>query len=177
MSLRSLLFALLLPCLLASCLQASPSDDLDDAEKRARIDRLIEEYREELPAVPSMTAEELQDRLASEPDRIVLVDARTPKERQISAIPGAITLEELESLPDRFRDRTVVVYCTIGYRSAEYTKELRKEGWQARNLAGSILAWTHAGGPLVDPQGNSTRKVHVYGEEWNLAADGYEAVW
>jgi len=40
-----------------------------------------------------------------------------------------------------------------------------------------ILGWTHAGQPLVTPGDDSTVQVHVHGEDWNLAACGYEAVW
>jgi hypothetical protein len=34
-----------------------------------------------------------------------------------------------------------------------------------------------SGGELADATGAPTRRLHVYGERWNLAADGYETVW
>ena len=46
-----------------------------------------------------------------------------------------------------------------------------------QNLAGSMLAWTHADGELVDSDGNPTKRLHVFGKRWNLAADGYEGIW
>jgi sodium/bile acid cotransporter 7 len=51
-----------------------------------------------------------------------------------------------------------------------------RRGVDVLNLEGSVLAWTHAGGPLVR-DGVSTKRLHVYGRRWNLAADGYETVW
>ena len=79
--------------------------------------------------------------------------------------------------------RIVIPYCTIGYRSGHYTRDLqsRELGLTVRNLAGSILAWTHAGGPLVAPgaagaagQAEETRRLHVYGAAWDLAPRAYE---
>ena len=57
-----------------------------------------------------------------------------------------------------------------------YAKDLQAKGWKVFNLKGAILAWTHAGGPLVDPEG-PTRRVHVYSSRFNLVAEGYDAVW
>jgi hypothetical protein len=58
-----------------------------------------------------------------------------------------------------------------------YVDQLREEGFDAENLVGSLLLWTHAGLPLEDADGNPTKRVHVYGKKWNLVADGYEAEW
>lgn len=152
---------------------SAPPPGLDDAQRSARVQEMWEEVQRATPDVPSVTPEEL---LSSDED-VVFVDDRTPEERAVSTIPGAITPEELESHAQQYRGREIVTYCTIGYRSAYYTEELRKQGWSARNLAGSILAWTHAGGTLVDPEGRPTHRVHVYGKAWNLAPRDYEAVW
>ena len=89
---------------------------------------------------------------------------------------GAITPEEFEQNPDRYRGKTPIAYCTIGYRSAELARRLSAEDRPVFNFEGSIVAWTHVDGPLVGPTG-PTRKVHVYGDRWNLVAAGYEAVW
>jgi sodium/bile acid cotransporter 7 len=44
------------------------------------------------------------------------------------------------------------------------------------NLRGGLLAWVHAGGKVYDANGE-TRRIHVYGRKWNLAPNGYDAVW
>jgi rhodanese-related sulfurtransferase len=143
--------------------------------KLGRIEAMYERYRTEFPQVRPISVAELVAALDSgEPP--LLVDVRTGAEREVSIIPGAITPEELDALGDEAAGRTIVTYCTIGYRSGLHAEELRRRGLDARNLAGSILAWTHAGLPL-EHDGAPTRRVHVYGERWNLAADGYEAVW
>jgi sodium/bile acid cotransporter 7 len=149
--------------------------DLPDAQKRARIDALYDGYRKDFPRTPEITVEALVTRLAR-PDPPVLVDVRDDEERRVSVIPGAISREEFERRRKELAGRQVVTYCTIGYRSGVYTEKLIDQGWRASNLRGSILAWTHAGGTLLEG-GTPTRRVHVYGRSWNLAAEGYEAVW
>ena len=92
-------------------------------------------------------------------------------------IPGAVSKEEFERDKSQYKGHVVIPYCTIGYRSGKYAEKLSGQGWDARNLRGSILAWTHAGRPLVDADGNDTKRVHVYGKKWDLAAEGYEGAW
>jgi sodium/bile acid cotransporter 7 len=149
--------------------------NLPDAEKRARIDELYESYKSKFPNAPEMTVETLAKELAG-PEPPVIVDVRSDEEREVSMIPGAISREEFEKHPDRFTGREVVTYCTIGYRSGRYTQKLVGKGWDAHNLRGSIVSWTHVGGEL-EQGGSPTRRVHVYGKTWNLVAEGYEAVW
>lgn len=146
-----------------------------DAEQVVRIREMYDGYRKDFPNVPGITAEELmQLQLVGD---VVLVDVREPEEQKVSMIPGAITLEAFEKARENYRDSHIVVYCTIGARSGRHAIELIEENFDARNLEGSILSWTHAGGGLVGPTGQPTKDVHVYGPTWNLAADGYHAVW
>jgi rhodanese-related sulfurtransferase len=167
--------ATMILALLAGACRAAPPAPLTDTAKRDRIATLYREYRESFPEVPSLDVAALQD--LEQKTRVVLVDVRSPEEQAVSTIPGAIPASRLKKHLDDYRDALVVTYCTIGYRSGLYARELREKGLDARNLAGSILAWTHAGLPLVDAEGRRTRRVHVYGKRWNLAASGYQAVW
>jgi len=144
-----------------------------DAEKSKRIEEMYAEYQKDFPAVQGLTADEL---ISGQGDDIVLVDVRGAEEQAVSMIPGAITQEAFEADRERYGSARIVTYCTIGARSGKYAAELQAAGLDVRNLEGSILAWTHAGGDLAGPDG-PTRKLHVYGRRWNLAADGYEAVW
>ena len=129
----------------------------------------------EFPDIQEITPRELSKRV--EKERIVLVDVRTPQERAVSIIPNAISKDDFESAPAQYAGRTVVTYCTIGYRSGLYAKELEERGIPATNLKGSILAWVNDGLPVVTADGNLTRRVHVYGPRWSLLPDGYEPVW
>lgn len=146
-----------------------------DAARRAQIESMYQEYREDFPAVDEISPQGLLDRKLAEDT--VLVDVRTPEEQAVSMLPGAITQDAFEAARDAYQHQTVVTYCTIGARSGAYADELREEGVAVFNLKGSILAWTHAGLPLMDSAGQPTRSVHTYGRKWNLAASGYAAVW
>lgn len=158
--------------LLVGCGASPPTDD---PARRAALETMVAEARQEFPQVPGVDVAGLE-RLRRERE-VVLVDVREPVEREVSMIPGAIPAERFDAEREQHRDAVVVAYCTIGYRSGLWAEHLREQGFDARNLEGSILGWTHAGRPLVGPDGEPTRRVHVYGERWNLAAEGYEAVW
>jgi len=51
------------------------------------------------------------------------------------------------------RDRTLVVVCRSGNRSARATKMLAKAGFDAVNLTGGMTAWRGAGLPMVNSRG------------------------
>ncbi len=147
------------------------------AARLERIDQLYETARFLTFAdVPEVTVSELTGALArGEP--LVLVDVREPAEWEVSMIPGAVTEEQFERDLAAYRHRRIVTYCTIGGRAGAYAKKLRGQGLAAEVLKGSILAWTHAGRPLVGADGRPTKRVHVYKESFNLAAEGYEPTW
>jgi len=106
----------------------------------------------------------------------VIVDVRTPEESSVSMIPGAISKSEFEKNRARYRDRTVITYCTSGYRSGKYAKQLAGEGIKVTNFKGSILGWCHAELPLVTPQGEPTNRVHTANSKNRVPAK-YEPVW
>ena len=139
------------------------------------VHALYDDFSSKHPDIPDISVEEFL--ALKERSDIVLVDNRTPKERAVSMIPGAISDEEFEAVREEYEDAPIVVYCTIGVRSGRYTKKLLRWGFDAYNLAGGVLAWAHAGGEFVDSRGNRTDTVHVYGFEWNLLPSGYSPVW
>lgn len=145
-----------------------------EAEKSTTLAEMVEEVRARYPDVEGVDAREVA-RLV-EGGEVVLVDVRGENERAVSAIPGAISVEAFRADLERYVDQTVVAYCTVGERSARFARELGQEGVQVLNFEGSLLAWTHHGGELANTDG-PTQRLHVYGETWDLAADGYETVW
>ena len=147
-----------------------------EAARHAAVLRLVEALKADYPDVPTISPESLRRALPSAD--IVLVDVRTDAERAVSTLPGAITAEDFEDRLDELgrSGRTLVAYCTIGARSSAYARSMRERGVDMMNLEGSVLAWTHAGGMLTDG-GVPTRRLHVYGRRWDLAADGYVTVW
>jgi rhodanese-related sulfurtransferase len=148
---------------------------MSNQDRLARIEEMVAGFKPKFRDVPVVQAAALKAELAS--GGTVLVDVRSDEERAISMIAGAISSAEFERQAAELEGSPVVTYCTIGYRSSAYAEKLLRDGWNVRNLEGSILAWTHAGGELVDPAGNPTRRVNVYAERWNLVADGYEPVY
>ena len=149
---------------------ASPPEG--PTERVERIESMYDNYRKlGFAKVPDIVPAELSS--LEEP---VLVDVRPPEERVVSMIPGAITKEVFEADPEKYRGHIIVPYCTIGARSGMYGKKLMNDGWEVRNLKGSILLWTYTGAPLESPAG-PTQRVHTYGKKWALVAEGYEAVW
>jgi adenylyltransferase/sulfurtransferase len=93
---------------------------------------------------------ELAARLANHDD-LLIVDVREPHEWDICHLEGA-RLVPLRTLPDVVetlpRDRTLVVHCKLGGRSAKAAEFLRARGFdRVLNLTGGIRAWTEQ----VDP--------------------------
>ena len=172
---RAARLALGLALLPFACSRQEETVTTPPAERARRIEEMFQESRKLFPEVPLVLPAELATLQAKE--KIVLVDVREPAERAVSILPSAISKADFERTRDAHRGDKVVAYCTIGHRSGLYAKDLRRQGIDAHDLAGSILAWTHAGLPLVGPDGAPTRRVHVNGSKWNLVADGYEGVW
>ncbi len=126
--------------------------------------------------VPHITTDSLAARLeadtpgdSSVSPPVLLLDARQPEEYAVSHLPGAVRVDPgATSFPDLDSvspERPIVVYCSVGYRSAEMTKRLREKGYAASNLRGSIFRWANEGRPVV--RGDSTvRDVHPYDDTW-----------
>lgn len=146
-----------------------------DDWKQEQIGTMYRNYAQEFPQVAEITATQLQQ-LRHQGKKLVLVDVRSPAEIAVSHIPGAITAQEFESNLAKYGDAMIVAYCTIGYRSGRYAQKLQGQGVKIVNLAGSLLAWSHAGGELINEKG-TTNKVHVFGRQWRLTAEDYEPVW
>ncbi len=132
--------------------------------------------------VPTIKAEELLK--IYKDSNIILVDVREEVEQNVSMLPGAISPYELSQNyrdPRLLKGKTLITYCTIGYRSGLYAEVLLQKKLQVKNLEGGILAWTHVNGPLEKSEGKGktspTKQVHVYDKSWNFAHPGYEAKW
>lgn len=126
--------------------------------------------------------EVLARRATDDGRRMVLVDVRGDDERAVSVIEGAMSAEEYERVRRTIGPHDAVCYCTIGYRSGRFAEKMNKareagDDVKYLNLYGSIVAYTHEGGELVDPKtGEKTNKVHTFGKQWSCVADGYEPV-
>jgi rhodanese-related sulfurtransferase len=104
------------------------------------------------PGASSCTARELAERL-KRGDDLVLLDVREASELAVARFPAAQHLA-LATLPLRLadvpRDRTVVVACHHGGRSARAQQFLRAQGYMnVINLEGGIDAWSRDVDPAV----------------------------
>lgn len=100
------------------------------------------------PAVPTVTARELADRLARRDrgeDAFVLVDVREPGERDVVAIPGAVSVplgQVLSGDGGLPCDVPLVLHCRSGVRSALAGRALLAAGYRdVRHVDGGVLAW------------------------------------
>jgi sodium/bile acid cotransporter 7 len=150
-------------------------DPAEDEKKREKIESMYRNYRKRSFAGVIDVDPRLAMALARRAD-VVFVDVRTPEEQEVSMIPGAVTQEGFLGNLEKHKDRIIIGYCTISYRSGEFARDLGKKGITMYNLRGGLLGWVHAGGKVVDQEGE-TKRIHVYGRKWNLAPSAYEALW
>lgn len=124
----------------------------------------------DFPAVDHWSTEQVGAALAVEP-RPLLVDVRALEEYEVSRMPNAIHVDPVAELTVVPRDRAVIVYCSVGYRSAVVADRLTKAGYDGvHNYLGSIFEWANLGLPLVDDAG-PTHRVHPYDENWGELLD------
>lgn len=143
-----------------------------DLENRNKILEMYIGYKKDFPDINDISPKDL-----SLLNNIVIVDVRELVEIDVSFIPESITKNTFEKNSSQYKTKTIVVYCTIGYRSGLYTKQLIEKGFKAYNVIGGILLWSHDMKVLYTKNNVPTKKIHVYGEKWNLAHSSFEPVW
>ena len=146
---------------------------LTDEEKKAIVYKMYREYKKDFPGVKDISPKEAMKLLKM--DKVLFVDTRTDAEMKISMLPGAISQKTYLKNKSLYRNKTIVLYCTISYRSGKLAQSLKKQGVEVYNLTGGLLAWVLEGGKVYDKTGE-TRRIHVYGEKWNYPPSGYQAV-
>ncbi len=119
-------------------------------------------------SVPLIGAEELKN-IQSE---VHIFDARELQEYEISHMAGAKYLGYNQFDPDRLKNiaksDTIVLYCSVGYRSEKIGEKLKKMGYtHVFNLYGSIFEWVNKGYPIVDKNGKTTTRLHTYNKNWS----------
>ena len=132
--------------------------------RREACEQEVSKHRHTFTDVSHVSAERLK--LMIEQGPVTIVDVRSPEERAVSMLPGAVSLEEMPLPPD---DRPLVLYCTVGFRSSLEARRLAPAA--DVHSMGGILEWVHAGGTLVDPaNGCETRRLHAFGSKWAAMA-------
>jgi len=127
-----------------------------------KIDRLLSNK------IPTITVKQAQTFLTNS----LLLDARELEEYNVSHIPNAKYIGyddfDLSSIAGISKDETIIIYCSIGYRSEHIGAKIQEAGYQkVYNLYGSIFEWVNQGLPIVDSSGNKTLQVHTYNKNWS----------
>ncbi|NNE07020.1 MAG: rhodanese-like domain-containing protein [Gemmatimonadetes bacterium] len=150
---------------------------------------LKREIREKFPHVDQVGTAALAVWLADEErEPPVLLDARAEKEYAVSHLPGAVWAPDLKAalrvlgpppgeagasgaattddVSGGDPSRPVIVYCSVGYRSAQMADRLRERGYESVfNLEGSLFEWANEGNAVV--RGDSVvTAVHPYDRDW-----------
>ena len=141
------------------------------------------------PKVKSLTTQEL-DLWLKDPDKSnpLLIDARSSEEYTLSYLQ---TAQSFASVQDFCRDAPwrvstknfgetdnsafeeiilldtpIVVYCSIGYRSADIANSLVKAGFShVYNLSGGIFQWVNEEKPVFK-NSQLVKSVHPYNKLW-----------
>lgn len=145
-------------------------------ERKEFVEKKFLEFKEEdFPETSDISVKQFVQ-MRKKKERYVLIDLRSDKERDVSIIPGTVTPKDFEENASRYADHTAVAFCTAGYRSGLYKKELQERNLPALNLVGGVIAWALDGQKFQDQVGES-RRVHVFNKIWNLLPDKYDAIW
>ena len=126
------------------------------------------------PGVPTVTTQGLAVWLSEgngpTPILPILIDGRRDYEFAVSHLPQAHhapTLDAVIAL-GLAPHQPIVVYCSVGYRSARLAAQLQAAGYgEVYNLAGSMFQWANEGRPLVS-QGQPVAAVHPFSSTWGL---------
>jgi hydroxyacylglutathione hydrolase len=151
---------------------AQPEEDIVLVVEPARVDEVVRELvrigldrvvgviepatldAARAAGTPLVTTDEIdaaaaRDSLAKKD--VFLLDVRRATEFAEGRIAGALNAAHTrlpERLADVPRDRTILVQCKAGGRSARACAYLERNGWKVVNLAGGFDAWAQAGLPV-----------------------------
>ncbi len=107
----------------------------------------------------------------SDANELVLLDVRNPEEQALSQLRGAQALDPGSPNIAGLRipeDAKVVVYCSIGYRSAAIIEDLERAGIRnVYNLEGGLFDWANQDRPIYRG-GERVDRVHPFNRLWGL---------
>lgn len=156
---------------------SGPLADIDAGSSNDTLADYSTGLRQKFSDVQTISPEEL----ATQIDKFILLDVRDEREFAVSHLPGShrvagdavAQIREFGATPQS----PIVVYCSVGYRSALLARDLQKSGFtNVRNLDGSIFAWANEGRGLVNADG-PTHKVHPFNVTWGRYLDRSKWQW
>lgn len=137
----------------------------------AKHQKLIKAF----PEVDHLSSDEFNQ---MEKDNVVIFDVRKPDEYEVSHIEKAIWVSPkissedfLEKYSDELKDKTVILYCSVGHRSSVLAEKIQDglfaSGSEAvYNLEGGLFKWHNDNLPLVTEDAQPTDFIHPYNFYW-----------
>lgn len=126
----------------------------------------------EFPSVQFISTDDLlKMRLAEQ--SMHLFDVRDADEFAVSRLQGATNRSKSQEIADLVLDKKapIVVYCSVGYRSAAIASELESMGYSnVLNVRHSIFEWAEKGYPMVSGSGDADT-VHPFNRAWGSLID------
>lgn len=100
----------------------------------------------------------------------LILDARSQEEYAVSHIKSAQWIDSTNPVISVINkvplDTHIVVYCSIGYRSAKVAQQLSSAGYQnVFNLSGGIFQWANKEKPIFKDK-HQVETVHPYNFIW-----------
>ncbi len=120
-------------------------------------------------SVPVIKPSELKELRKTK--KVYLLDTRTEEEYRVSRISGARFVDyknfSKSAMKDIPLDATIVLYCSVGYRSGRIGEKLDSHGYtDIFNLYGGIFHWKNTGHRVFNDRGE-TEDVHGYSKFWS----------
>ena len=137
------------------------------SRSQAEFDNMLEKmYKKTVPLIYS------NEVIEQNPESFVILDTREKEEYEVSHLDGAIWVGydnlQTERIEELSKDKPVLVYCSVGYRSERVGKKLQDMGFQkVWNLYGGIFDWKNRDYEVINQAGKPTEKVHTYNRKWS----------
>jgi len=106
-------------------------------------------------------------------NNVILLDTRETAEYEVSHIKNSLHLgyDNIDSsmIEGLNKADTIVVYCSVGYRSEKVGEWLINQGFEnVFNLHGGIFEWKNQDNMVVDSTSNTTENVHAFNKKWGF---------
>ncbi|MBT8253897.1 MAG: rhodanese-like domain-containing protein [Flavobacteriaceae bacterium] len=130
------------------------------------LNRVIEKHND--GSVPYISVEDL-NKLSD----VILFDTREKREFDVSHIKNAVFVgyetfdinAVIRHHPEK--NKTIVVYCSIGIRSEDIGKKLLSAGYtNVFNLYGGLFNWFEQDLPLYENSNEQTNRIHGFTPYW-----------
>ncbi|MFT5378364.1 MAG: rhodanese-related sulfurtransferase [Candidatus Latescibacterota bacterium] len=126
--------------------------------------------------VQEIRSDSLAIRIAENDSTLLLFDTRKPEEYAVSRLRDAIRIDpEMDvegffaTYGDTLKDKNLVFYCSVGYRSSIFAQRIQKNASSPTyssiaNLRGGLFRWYNEDRPLF--RDTQVDTVHPYDKHW-----------